>query len=160
MRTMQPDKIAIDSAVGAGCSAVAVPVANRWWLFSLGRTMRAISIFLVVLIFAGCVGSQKVRTSRLEPAAAIELASHLQAGIREEDATAFLEQHGLKAGLKFGDSFRWSQFFPLAEHCSLGLDFKPKVFRTDGVWADGLLRAAYIQSNLVNIVSITLTNAP
>ena len=122
--------------------------------------MRASVIFLIFLALVGCVGSRKVPVSKFGPPAAIELASHLRAGMREEDAKAYLEQHGLKAGMELGDSFGWSQFFPLADHCSLGLDFRPKVFRPDGEWADGLLHAAYIQSNLVNIVFISITNAP
>jgi len=122
--------------------------------------MRVSVIWLIIPALAGCDGPRKVPVSNLGPQAAIVLASHLRAGTREEYATPYLEQHGLKAGMKLGDSFGWSQFFPLTAHCSLGLDFRPKAFKTDGEWTDGLLNAAYIQSNLVNIVYINITNAP
>lgn len=134
-------------------------------------TMRALRQSLVILIclvstfrVAGQIyatnTSGVVSTNRIGQAEAIKVASHLTNGMREEDAKRYLEQHGLGWNLSVGDSFGWSVFFPLTNGGSLGLDIKPRRFRADGEWRDGLLEAAFIQSNCVNIVSITLRNAP
>ena len=80
--------------------------------------------------------------------------------MREEAADKLLRQHGLQGGLSLGCSHGWSRFYTLTNGCSLGLDIRPKRANPSGAWSDGLLRAAFIQSNGVNIVSITLTNAP
>ncbi len=122
------------------------------------RTISAICC-LVLLAFTNLTEAQTA-TNQFTQAQAVKIASKLTFGMREDDATKYLVHHGFKDGLSAGDSFGWSHFFPLSRGCSLGLDIKPKRFRPDGAWRDGLLQAAHIQSNGINIVSINITNAP
>jgi hypothetical protein len=123
--------------------------------------MRTLATF--ILAVAACLSftsAQTATTNQITQTQAIALASHLKVGMREEDAVSFLRRGGLKDWGSIGDSFGWAHCFSLTNRCSLVLDVKPKYLRSDGAWADGLVRAASIQSNGVNIVSINLTNAP
>jgi hypothetical protein len=80
--------------------------------------------------------------------------------MREELAERILATNGLTNPLKMGDSFGWTTFYELADHSTLGLEVRPKQLKGNGPWTDGLVRAAFIQSNGINIVSISLTNKP
>jgi len=120
-------------------------------------TATTIVVFVALVSFAE---AQTMTTNQVTEAEAIKLASHLRAGMREEAATTFLERRGLKTDMSFGDSFGWYHCFSLSNKCSLILDIKPKRFRPDGAWADGLVQKAFIQQNGTNKISISLTNAP
>lgn len=139
-------------------------------LFSLER-MRAITSLLVVSGFLFLNGhlhgqvyatntSGKVFTNRIGQAQAFQLASRLKVGMREEEANQYLERNGLGWSISAGSSFGWFNNFQLTNGCSLILDIKPKKFRADGEWRDGLLQAAFIYSNSVQIADIRLANAP
>ena len=128
-------------------------------LFSLGR-MRTLSAICcsALLAFVSLTRAQTA-TNQITQAEAVKLASKLTFGMREEDASTYLVHHGFKDDVSVGDSFGWTHSFRLSRECSLWLDIKPKKFRPDGTWADGLLQAAHIH-NGTNIVSINIANAP
>lgn len=122
------------------------------------------------------------RTNLVQVPEAIRVASQLHPGISEADATKFLQQDGVGScvivtngttnvyslggtsnvySLSIGSSVGWTTFYELAEGCSLGLEMRPSQIRTDGIWGgNGLLERAIIQSNSINIVTISLTNKP
>jgi hypothetical protein len=122
------------------------------------------------------------RTNLVQVPQAIRVASHLHPGMSEADATKFLQQHGIGScvivtdgttnvyslsgtsnvyTLSIGSSLGWTTFYELAEGCSLGLEMRPSQIRTDRIWGgNGLLKGAIIQSNGINIVTVTLTNNP
>ena len=87
---------------------------------------------------------------------AIAIASRLAVGMREEDADRLLQAQGIPGGISIGCSHGWTHFYQLTNGCSLGLDISPNRESASGEWTDGQLRAAYIQSNGVHIVSIKL----
>ena len=55
---------------------------------------------------------------------------------------SFLKRNGIESTAGMGEGFGWNDFFPSACCCGLVLKIKPKHFRADSVWADGLLLAA------------------
>jgi hypothetical protein len=69
--------------------------------------------------------------------------------MREEDAEKVLERNGLGWSLSAGDSFGWTDFFPLTNGCSLGLrgHFR-RPFRTEflSITLPGTLSLANIHS--------------
>jgi hypothetical protein len=79
--------------------------------------------------------------------------------MREEDTTKFLETNGLHVAARAGTIGGWDSLYVLTNGCSLHLDYTPREFIRDPRLIVGSLRKAFIQSNGVNIVSITLTNA-
>ena len=115
---------------------------------------------LALVAFVSPTKAQTTDTNQITQAQAIKLASELIDGMREEDATTFLVSHGFKSSLEVGDSFGWMHSFRQRRGCSLCLEIKPKKFRPDGAWADGLVRAAFIQGNGTNWVSIKIKHAP
>jgi hypothetical protein len=123
------------------------------------------SIILLCLVLSGFVGyvyAQRFPTNDVSQAKAVQIASRLWVGMKEEDAAKVVDkQNGLKSGGDVGDSIGWTRFYLLSNGCFLDLHMDPKQVRTDGRWGgNGLLKSASIQSNGVKIVSITLTNAP
>jgi hypothetical protein len=120
----------------------------------------AILLSLGLLVTAVPLLAQRFPTNSVDAAQAVKLASGLRVGMLEQDAAQILDaQHGLKCGGDVGDSIGWARFYLLADGCFLHLEMEPKKVATDGRWGgNGLLRSAYIQSNGVKIVSITLTN--
>jgi hypothetical protein len=123
--------------------------------------MRTLAICcLALLAFGSTARAQATATNQITQAQAIKLASKLTFSMREQDATTYLVQHGFKDGVSVGGSVGWSHFFSFSREGSLSLFIKRKKFGPEGERADGLLQAAYIQSNGINIVSINLTNAP
>jgi hypothetical protein len=122
--------------------------------------MISIILGVILLTFVSSANAQMAMTNWVSVTQAVQLASHLTVGMPEEKATEYLERNGLKTHGSFGDSFGWCTPFALQKPFSLCLDIRPKKFRPDGAWADGLLQSACIQSNGVKIVSIKLTNAP
>jgi hypothetical protein len=108
-----------------------------------------------------CVKAQPTSTNSVDRATAIKAASQLAVGMREEVAERLLATNGLRNPMKMGCSHGWSSFYTLSDRCSLAIEIAPKRARSDGAWADGLVKAAVIQNkNGENIVSITLTNRP
>jgi len=123
--------------------------------------MRLLATLILVFVASlTLIRAQTTLTNQISQPQAIALASHLKVGMREEDAVVLLKRGGLGDSGSVGDSFGWYHGFPLTNGCILVLDIKPKRFRQDGAWADGLVHAAFIQSNGVNVVSISFTNAP
>ena len=100
-----------------------------------------------------------VSTNTIGQTQAIIIGSHLTKGMKEEDAKRYLAQNGLGWSLSFGSSFGWHTTFPLTNGGSLCLDIQPKN-KPDVEWVDGVVQAAFIQSNGVQIETITLSNAP
>jgi hypothetical protein len=121
----------------------------------------AILFCLGVLVTTMDLQAQRFPTNSIDAVQAGKIASHLRAGMREQDVARILdEQNGLKCGGDVGGSIGWTRFYLLADGCFLDLQMEPKEVRNHGRWGgDGLLRSASIQSNGVKIVSITLINA-
>lgn len=127
------------------------------------RVMQEAVFFAVcvgLLVLAACAGPQTTTPHKVGQAEAIQIASQLAVGMTEDDATKFLERNGLRSGGRIGSSQGWYSFFPLANGVSLGLNIRPKEPKPDAGWANGLLQAAFLQSNGVIFSSITLTNTP
>src|SRR6266852_3926437 len=122
--------------------------------------MKPTSILLLgALIFAFDATAQRAFTNNVDQARAIKIASRLTVGMREEAVEKILDHSDLKYPIRAGDSFGWTRFYTLADGTALGLEFDSKIPQPPA-WTNGTLRAAFIQSNCVNIVSITLTNRP
>ena len=124
--------------------------------------MRVFVTFGLLYLFVSAtnsVGQVILVTNTLSQAQAIKLATHLKVGMREEDVGAFLATNKLYSTISVGDNFGWDAVYDLTNHCSLHLRYTARAYRTN--WGgNGRLDSAFIQSNGVSIVSITLTNAP
>src|SRR5580765_7004423 len=106
-----------------------------------------IASFMLLTGF-GFSHAQQFPTNNLSQAKAIEFASRLHVGMREEDiANALDKPSGLKSGGRVGDSFGWTRLYYLSNGCFLDLNIEPKRFRADGRWEGGLLKSASIHSN-------------
>lgn len=99
--------------------------------------------------------AQIYSTNTLGPAQAIKIASQMKKGWSEVDVNQFMATNKLFSGISVGDNFAWGEFFDLSDNCSLHLDFNGNNWGRDG----SSLQAAYIQSNLVDIISIPLGKA-
>ena len=88
------------------------------------------------------------------------VAAHLKLGTRETNATAVLEDGGLKCNVvHLGGSFYWLNYCDLAGTNHLALEFKNGPRQT-GHWEDGRLEAAYVTaSNRVKVISVNVANA-
>jgi hypothetical protein len=129
--------------------------------------IRLLTILLLVGAIAGCGRSHAPRaraqdygTNRLGQVEAVALASRLSAGMKEEAADTMLYEHGLSGQIGLGCSHGWNRYYTLTNGSSLVLEIRPHRANPRGAWTDGRLRTAVIRSNLVNIVSIKLKNAP
>jgi len=121
--------------------------------------MRALSILLTILALAGMVNAQVFVSNNVARAEAIKVASQLKVGMSEEDARKFLAKHGVTNAIGLGALSGWSCFYNLTDGSSLVLEYRPRAMTTNHWWeGKGILEKAFIQSNRVNIVSITLTN--
>ncbi len=123
--------------------------------------MRALVFLFSILVLAGLVSAQVFVSNNVTRAEAIKVASHLRVGMSEEDAGKFVANHGLTNAVGLGALTGWSLFYSLTDGSSLVLEYRPRAMTTNHWWeGKGILEKAFIQSNRVNIVSITLTNVP
>jgi hypothetical protein len=100
-------------------------------------------------------------TNDVTRAEAIRVASRLRVGMWEEDASRILSTNGLKNAIGAGAITGWDRCYRLSDGTSLHLDYRARELAKDGRWGgNGELRRAFIQSNGVNILFITFTNAP
>jgi hypothetical protein len=100
--------------------------------------------------------AQIYSTNTIGHVQAIKIAAQLKKGMTEEQVNQFMATNKLFSGISVGDNFAWGQFFDLTDNCSLHLDFDGNNWGQDGASS---LQAAYIQSNLVDIISIPLDKA-
>lgn len=114
-------------------------------------------VFSALILIAGHLGAQVFVTNNVERAQAVKIASQLSVGMRQEDATKLLTQNGLTNSINLGSGFSWTLFYGLADGSSLGLSMRSSRPQPPKR-VNGLLEAAFIQSNGVNIVLITLAN--
>lgn len=119
-------------------------------------------IFLGLTCFLGCTPERVPTKSKITKAEAIELASHLVYGMREEDAVKSLCQNGLTLDMPgAGDSFFWNMGFNLADGGTLILSVRPSPFSPDGACANGRVEAAEICNWHGDVVArIKLKNSP
>jgi hypothetical protein len=170
----------VQSSAGGAALVTAHPF--RW-----GHAMKILAIMITVACLPWAAGAQATTTNGAAPRAlyltsqtnlasvsrAIQVASQLRIGMMEAEAAKFLEGQGISGAIRdtngqveayslsVGSSHGWTTFYHLAEGCSLGLEMRPSAMRPDGLWGgNGLLEGAVIQSNRVNIITITLTNRP
>ncbi len=123
--------------------------------------MKAIASLSALLVLATLASGQVYFSNNVTRAEAIRIASRLWAGMREEDASKQLATNGLKYAMGVGAVAGWDRCYGLADGTSLHLDYRAREIARDGRWGgNGVLQRAFIQSNGVNIFSITLTNAP
>ena len=124
--------------------------------------MRTIVTLIVSFLLAeGVLYAQNPLTNQVGRAEAIEIAKRLWVGMPEKTASKVLAESGLTNLVSLGALTGWSHFYGLSDGTSLALDYTSRAMPTNHWWqGDGLLIRAFIQSNGVNIVSITLTNAP
>lgn len=116
---------------------------------------------LTVLAFAGLVSAQVYLTNNVTVAEAIKVASQLRVGMSEADTGKFVAKHGLTNTVAIGALVGWGSFYNLSDGSSLVLNYRPQPMNTNMWWeGKGLLKEAFIQSNGVNIISITFTNRP
>jgi hypothetical protein len=123
--------------------------------------MKPISIFLLssFLAISGFVSAQVFFTNNVGRGTAIIVASRLNVGMKEEDASKLLAQNGLTNGIGLGAMTGWGRFYSLTDGSSLVLDYTAREVRFP--WGgNGSLQRAFIQQNGSNIISITITNKP
>lgn len=113
-------------------------------------------IFAVVSSFAVCVSAQRFLTNQVNSAQATKAAAHLKPGMTDHDADSILRTNGITGGFTVGGTAGGTRFYFLSDSCSLALD----VTLNPHGWTNQILRAAHIQSNGINIASISLTNRP
>ena len=123
--------------------------------------MRAPLPLLAVLALAGAVSAQVFVSNVVTRAEAIKVASQLRVGMSEEDASKFVAKHGLTNAVGLGAMTSWGRFYSLTDGTSLVLDYRARPMTTNHWWeGKGVLEKALIQSNSVNVLSITFTNVP
>ncbi len=117
----------------------------------VGNAMKNYGALLIAsMLLVSPRGDAQTARPSLSGEQAIRAASQLSLGMKEEKAMRLLESKGFEGPLKMGCSHGWTCFYPLADGTSLGLDIAPVRARADGLWRNGLLRAAYIQKNGTN----------
>jgi hypothetical protein len=122
--------------------------------------MRALVIF-VFMVLTATVGGQILVSNRVTRLEAIAIASQLRVEMSEEETGKVVEKHGLTNAMALGALTGWSRFYGLADGSDLVLDYRPRPMSTNRWFeAKGVLEKAFIQSNGVHSVSITLTNVP
>jgi hypothetical protein len=106
---------------------------------------------LLLLMATGC---GRTRPAVVPPsvgaAEAVAVAPELRVGMSEREAQRILNKHGIPCYISLGCSHSWTCFGELTNQCSLALEMEP------GLFGVGRLKAAYIQSNGVNIVSLAI----
>ncbi|HTJ00772.1 MAG TPA: hypothetical protein VL527_17960 [Dongiaceae bacterium] len=123
--------------------------------------MKAFALISSLFILTLCVYGQVYYTNNVTRAEAIQAASRLRAGMWQEDASKMLSTNGLKNAMAVGAITGWDLCYGLADGTSLHLDYRARELAKNGRWGgNGELQRAFIQSNGVNIVFITFTNAP
>jgi hypothetical protein len=134
-----------------------VLVFTRTTLFQTFRWRAAharVQILFVVplLLVATSCGrtSSAVVSPKLGPTEALALAPELRMGMPEKRAERILTEHGIRCDVSLGCSHSWTRFGALTNQCSLALEMEP------GLFGVGHLKAAYIQSNGLNIAQLTI----
>jgi hypothetical protein len=123
--------------------------------------MKAFALISSMFLLAAFAYGQLYYTNSVTRADAIKAASRLRVGMWEEEASEILSTNGLKNAMGVGAITGWDRCYGLSDGTSLHLDYRARELAKDGRWGgNGVLRRAFIQSNGVNIVFITLTNAP
>ena len=125
------------------------------------KTAAACFIF-TFLFFAGIVlGQSFFFTNNFSPNEAIRIAQRLKPGMKEEDVVRFLSANKLHSSFSVGSIAGWDAVYVLTNGVNLNLDYSPRKVVNNGRWGgNGLLQKAYLQSNGVTVLSISLTNAP
>ena len=124
----------------------------------------AILLLLCCLMLESCLLGQTNATKKIARAEAIRIASRLIVGMRQADASKMLVQGGFQevsAALCSHDTFL--QNYPLTDGCDLCLEYMPTLSSSNSPvlrLRNSLLQHASITSNGVDIITITLTNAP
>ena len=139
-------------------SHIGVCPRNTGTRFLKPRTLLlGVGLSVVAIAYA-----QRFPTNNISQEQAINIVSRLRIGMKEEEVARVVDkQNGLSSAGNVGDSTGWTRTYLLSNGCFLDLQMDPKKIVTDGKWGgNGLLKSASIQSNGVEIVSITLTNAP
>lgn len=126
--------------------------------------MKLKTLLLLNVIFASHPMAQTVATNKISPTEALRTAAHLTVGMQHAEVRKVLERSGF--GKVSGTVSRHSAFIqqdPLADGFALSLEYTPTLDLTnkwDLLIATSRLQGASILSNGVQIISITLTNAP
>ena len=117
---------------------------------------------ICLLLCGGSLFAQRFfGTNWISQEHAIKLVSRLKKGMPEEDAAPLLETNKLHMWTRVGAAGGWDAIYVLTNGCSLHLSYTARTLALDGRWGgNGLLQSAFIQSNNVNIIPISLTNAP
>lgn len=106
---------------------------------------------LLLLTVAGCGRSRSALVApKAGSAEAVALAPELRVGMSEKQAQRILSKHGIPCYISLGCSHSWTRFGELTNQCSLALEMEA------GSFGGGRLKAAYIQSNGVNIAQLTI----
>jgi hypothetical protein len=121
------------------------------------KTIASLSSMLALATIA--LGQTVFYSNNVTRAEAIKAASKLKAGMWEEDASKQLATNELKYAMGVGGAVGWDRCYGLSDGTSLHLSYRPREFKGAQWGGNGVLQKAFIQSNGVNIVFITLTNA-
>ena len=126
------------------------------------KTLKILLLLSLIILTSRLFG-QTIATNKIACAEAIRIASHLTVGMRQAKTRKVLKRSGFEEvpALSFHSSLL--QHYPLADGCDLCLEYRPTLDSTNGpvlVLATSQLQQASISSNGVQIISITLTNAP
>jgi hypothetical protein len=121
-----------------------------------GRDMNArlwlVSMVLIQMMSTGCRrGDSFVVAPRAGSAEALALAPLLWVGMSENKAAQVLTDHDIPCpSIRVGCSHGWGRFGELTNKCSLALFMEP------GLFGAGRLKAAYVQSNGVNVAQLPI----
>jgi hypothetical protein len=121
-----------------------------FWIFATGSYLLA----QVATAKDGVI----VFTNMLTQEETLRIASLLNYGMPEEDAAWVLATNKLYSTLTVGAGTGRSAYYSLSNGCSLVLDYSLNQTNNGSLAGNGRLEKAFIQSNGVNIIPITLTN--
>lgn len=119
-------------------------------------------LFTIPVLFDGSTISPVIRDlhqQSLTREEAIKIASQFKVGMLEADASKLLAKE-TQSILSTGGLSGWNTKYILSDGSSLCLDYRNSPMATNWGQGSGVLQRAFIASNEVTILSITLTNAP
>ena len=131
----------------------------------LGRSMKTVATLFVLslFLFASHAVAQLGHVNKIGKAEARKIASGLVIGMRDEAATHFLAQNGLRPGARFSYTNRWTEVYGLTNGLLI-LEIRPQRSGVGRAGTNGVLKAASVVSSAVHSspddVQIARTNAP
>jgi hypothetical protein len=124
--------------------------------------MKSMNLLAIFFLMARLASGQVYWSNNVPSKQAIRIASRFHIGMWEEDVTKILQTNGINYAISVGANSGWTRGYGLSDGFCLALNYTARAFPTNGGWwgGNGLLQAASIQSNGVDVFSISLAKAP